>query len=109
MTNCTTLIANFQADRICIETFGRDDQPVKCKKTTVPLQEENLYFPAMSASMQRKCRIKREQIDDCFMATGIYRLKKFYRKDLSKSLYVLFLITLSDTNGSRVVWRLYVK
>ena len=37
-------------------------------------------------------------------------LKKFYRKDLSKSFYVLFLITLSDTNhGSRVVWRLYVK
>jgi len=65
MANCKALIANFQADRTCIETFGRDDQPVNCKKLHYPPPlGENLYFPAMSASMQRRMSNKSEQNDD---------------------------------------------
>ena len=54
MAICKTLIANFQADRIYIETFGRDYQPVNRKRLQYPLKEKNPYFPAMSASMQRR-------------------------------------------------------
>ena len=80
MANCKTLIANFQADRICIETFGRDDQPVNCKTLRYPLKKKTSIFPQCLPACKGECRIKRGQIDDCFMATGICRLKKLLQE-----------------------------
>ena len=66
--------ANFQAGRICIKTFGRDDQQVNCKKLPYPSKEKTLIFQQCLPASNGECRIKREQNDDCFMATSVYRL-----------------------------------
>jgi len=44
MANCKTLLANFKAVGTCVETFGRDDQPVNCKGLQYPLKEKTLNF-----------------------------------------------------------------
>ena len=60
IARCKTLIANFQADRICIATFGRDDQPVNYKRLQYPLKEETLIFQQCPPACKEECRIKRE-------------------------------------------------
>ena len=80
MANCKTLIANFQVDRICIEGFERDDQPVNCKKLQYPLKEKIFIFQQCLPACKGECRIKSEQNDDCSIATGIYRLTKILQE-----------------------------
>ena len=67
MANSKTQLANFKADGICVETFGRDDQPVNCKGLQYPFKEKTLNFQQCLPACKGECRIETEKRDDCFM------------------------------------------
>ena len=78
MARCQTLMEISKLIE-CIETFGRDGQPVNCKilhYVHYPLKKN----PSFSSNVCRRAKENVEKKDDCFMAKGIYRLTKILQE-----------------------------